>query len=377
MIPTLAAALLLAAWPPEASPASQGMDARALESLDAEFARGDHGFVDSMLVLRNGKLVFERAYRHDYAARFDPKRDGAPGLYNYYDPRWHPFWQGGPLHTLQSVSKSVTSLLVGIAIGRGQISGVEAPALEYLKAFRPSGDPRQARMRLAHVLSMTAGIRWDEDSVPYTDPANSCANMEASGDWIQFVLDQPMAEEPGRSFRYNSGATQLLAGVLRQATGQQADEYARELLFAPLGIERFEWKRANGVTDTEGGLYLAPRDLARIGVLLQQDGVWEGRRVLPEGWVRESTTERIRANDSDDPKHAYAYGYKWWLIPPSEARPGAVVALGYGGQRLIVVPERALVAVFTGWNIWERPALSAHFALDRLLAATAKGAGAP
>jgi CubicO group peptidase (beta-lactamase class C family) len=345
------------------------MDARVLETLDAEFARGDHGFVDAMLVLRHGHAVFERAYRHDYAARFDPKRDGAPGLYNYYDPRWHPYWEGGELHTLQSVSKSVTSLLIGIAIGRGEIAGVEAPALRYLRAYRAKGDPRQAAMRLEHVLSMRAGIRWDEDSVPYTDPANSCANMEASSDWIQFVLDQPMAEQPGRSFRYNSGATQLLAGVLRQATGRQADDYARERLFAPLGITRFAWKRAHGVTDTEGGLYLAPRDLARLGVLVLQDGVWEGRRIVPPGWIRESTMPRVRASDAQESERVYDYGYQWWLIPATAARPGAVAALGYGGQRLIVVPERGLVAVFTGWNIWERAPLSAHLVLERLLAA--------
>jgi len=375
-IPSLAVALLFSAWPPAASPESQGMDTAALEAFHAEFARGDHGFVDAMLVLRRGTLVFERSYRHDYAARFDPRRDGPPGLYNYFDARWHPYWEGSELHTMQSVSKSVTSLLVGIAIGRGEISGVAAPVLGYLKGFRPNGDPRQAGLRLEHVLSMTTGIRWDEDSVPYTDPANSCANMEASRDWVQFVLDQPMAEEPGRSFKYNSGATQLLAGVLRQATGRQADDYAREHLFGPIGIARFEWKRANGVTDTEGGLYLAPRDLARLGVLLLQDGVWEGRRVLPEGWVRESTIQRVRANDSDDPGQAYGYGYKWWLIPATPSRPRAVVALGYGGQRLIVVPERDLVAVFTGWNIWERPALSAQLALDRLLGAVRKDAAA-
>lgn len=375
-IPSLAVALLLASWPPEASPESQGLDARPLEALHAEFARGDHGFVDSMLVMRHGRLVFERSYRHDYAARFDPRRDGPPGLYNYYDPHWHPFYEGSGLHTMQSVSKSVTSLLVGIAIGRGEISGVEAPLLRYLKGFRPNGDPRQAGLRLEHVLSMTTGIRWDEDTVSYTDPANSCANMEASSDWIQFVLDQPMAEEPGLSFKYNSGATQLLAGVLRQATGKQADEYAREQLFGPIGIERFEWKRANGTTDTEGGLYLTPRDLARLGVLMLQDGVWDGRRILPEGWVGASTTQRIRASDSDDPKQAYGYGYKWWLIPQTPSRPRAIVGLGYGGQRLIVVPEHDLVAVFTGWNIWERPALSAHFALDRLLLAVGSAARA-
>jgi CubicO group peptidase (beta-lactamase class C family) len=360
------------AWPtrgwPLSSPEAEGLDAAALDALDAEFARGDHGFVDSMLVVRHGRLVYERGYRHDYAARFDPRRDGAPGVYNYYDPEWHPYHKGSELHTLQSVSKSVTSLLVGIAIGRGELPGVEAPLLDQLKAYKASGDPRQARMRIRHVLSMTTGIGWDEDSVPYTDPANSCARMEASRDWVQFVLDQPMAEEPGSRFVYNSGATQLLSAVLRQATGAPADDYAREQLFEPLGIARFHWKRTpTGLPDTEGGLYLAPRDLAKLGLLLLKDGVWEGRRLLPEGWVRDSTASSVGVEAAAD--KPYDYGFKWWLVPESTSWPRAIVALGYGGQRLIVVPSLDLVAVFTGWNVWERPALSAHLALARLRAA--------
>jgi CubicO group peptidase (beta-lactamase class C family) len=363
------------AWPtrgwPLSSPEAEGLDAAALDALDTEFARGDHGFIDSMLVVRRGRLVYERGYPHDYAARFDPQRDGAPGAYNYYDPEWHPYYKGGELHTMQSVSKSITSLLIGIAIGRGELPGVEAPVLDHLKGYRPSGDPRQARMHIRHVLAMTTGIGWDEDSVPYTDPANSCARMEASRDWVQFVLDQPMVEEPGARFVYNSGATQLLSAVLRQATGASADDYARERLFGPLGIERFHWKRTpTGLPDTEGGLYLAPRDLAKLGLLLLRDGVWEGGRVLPQGWVRDSTARSVVADaDADKP---YDYGFQWWLVPESTKRPRAIVALGYGGQRLLVVPSLDLVAVFTGWNVWERPALSAHFVLARLRVAVTR-----
>ncbi len=362
-------------WPtrgwPLSSPQAEGLDATALGALDAEFARGDHGFIDAMLVVRHGRLVYERTYRHDYAARFDPRRDGAPGVYNYYDPEWHPYYKSTELHTMQSVSKSVTSLLVGIAIGRGELSGVEAPALDYLKAFRHQGDPLQAQMRIRHLLSMTAGIEWDEDGVPYTDPANSCARMEGSQDWVQFVLEQPMAGEPGSRFVYNSGATQLLSAVLRQATGALADDYAREHLFGPLGVERLHWKRTpTGLPDTEGGLYLVPRDLAKLGLLLLRDGTWDGRRILPEGWVRDSTARSVTA--SSDPEGPYDYGFKWWLVPESPRRPRAILALGYGGQRLLVVPSLDLVAVFTGWNVWDKHALSAHFALDRLRAAVSR-----
>jgi CubicO group peptidase (beta-lactamase class C family) len=364
----LAAAHARAADWPRSTPAAEGLEARALEAFDAELKRGDHGFVDSMLVIRHGRIVFERSYTHDYARLFDEKRHGPRGIYNYYDDTWHPYHRATGLHTMQSVSKSVTSLLVGIAIGRGEIAGVDVPASRYLKGFRMTGDARQERMTLKHLLTMTAGIAWDESTVDYTDPKNTCAAMEASRDWVQFVLDQPMAEEPGTSFVYNSGATELLAEVLRQATGKQADEYARERLFGPLGIERFYWKRIpTGQTDTEGGLYLAPLDLAKLGRLMLSDGVWDGQRILPEGWVRASVAPHVSATSRA--KLSLQYGYKWWLVPAREGQPRVIAALGYGGQRLLVVPELDLIAVFTGWNIYgDHPDLPVLLATERVLA---------
>ena len=356
-----------ASWPttawPESSPQAQGLEAAALESLHRELAEGKHGYVDDMLVVRNGAVVFERSYRHEYDRLFEGK--GAPGLYNYYDPEWHPYWKRTALHTMQSVSKSVTAALVGIAIRRGEIPDVDAKVMPYFAAFKTAPDPRRDAMTLRHVLTMTTGIAWDESSVPYTDPRNNCAQMEAREDWIQYVLDQPMAEEPGRKWQYNSGATQLLSFLIKKATGREADDYAREHLFDPLGIE-YAWKRTpRGLADTEGGLYLRPRDLAKIGYLFLKDGVWEGKRILPEGWVKDSTTWRVGTSGG-----RRGYGYKWWVL--SRRGPGtyeAYAGLGYGGQFLIVVPELDLIAVFTGWNIYDKPELDELFALERVLAA--------
>ncbi len=358
---------LAADWP-RSTPEAEGLAAQPLEAFDAELKRGDHGHVDSMLVIRHGRIVFERSYDRDYARPFDAKRHGPRGIYNYYDDAWHPYYRATRLHTMQSVSKRVTSLLVGVAIARGEIAGVEAQAARYLKGFRMNGDARQERLTLKHLLTMTAGIAWDESTVDYTDPKNSCAAMEASKDWVQFVLDQPMAEEPGKSFVYNSGATELLAEVLRQATGKQADDYAREHLFRPLGVESFYWKRIpTGLPDTEGGLYLLPLDLAKLGRLLLSDGVWEGRRLLPEGWVRDSVTPHVSATSRS--KQALQYGYKWWLVPAREGRPRVIAALGYGGQQLLVVPELDLIAVFTGWNIYgDHPDLPVMLSSERVLA---------
>ena len=350
-------------WPtkswPESTPEAVGLDKSALDALDVELASGKHGYVDGMLVIRHGRAAYEKTYKQDYDRLFEGK--GAPGIYNYYDPGWHPYYKRSALHTMQSVSKSVTSALIGIAIGRGEIPGVDARVMPYFSAFKVPPDPRRERMTLRDVLTMTTGIRWDEESAAYTDPANNCAAMEGQEDWVRYVLEQPMAEDPGKVYEYNSGATQLLSYLIWKTTGKPVDEYAQEHLFTPLGIDSFYWKRTpKGLADTEGGLYLRPRDLAKIGYLYLHDGVWDGKRILPSGWVRESTRSHVSTGK-------YRYGYQWWLF--SQEGPASYAAWGYGGQFLFVVPELDLIAVFTGWNIYDKPELDPSFALARVLGA--------
>lgn len=359
-------------WPTNgwtmSTPEAEGLDPAALAALDREFAAGTHGQVTGMLVVRHGKVVIDRTYAHDFDRLFSG-RDPVRGPYNYYDPDWHPYYRRGPLHTMQSASKSVTSALVGIAIGRGELPAVSTKILPLLSSFRPATpDPRRDQITLEHVLTMTTGIQWDESTVAYTDPANSCAGMERSTDWIQFVLDQPMADAPGARFVYSSGNTELLSQLIKQGTGQHAHEYAAQHLFGPLGITDSYWKTTpTGLADTEGGLYLTARDLAKIGYLYLNDGVWEGRRILPEGWVSTSTTALVDTRPGQP--RSRKYGYQWWVLPTPDGGPTAYAALGYGGQRLIVVPDRQLIAVFTGWNIYEHPEFAPYDALDRVLAA--------
>jgi CubicO group peptidase (beta-lactamase class C family) len=364
----IAAALLPASWPtkswPESMPAAEGMDAAVLSAFDRELAAGKNGYVDSMLVIRHGRIVYEKTYDHsaDYARLFAGK--GAPGIYNYYDPGWHPYYKGTKLHTMQSVSKSVTSALVGIAIAEGKLSGVDAKVMPLFADFRIPPDAKRDRMTLVDILTMRTGIRWDEESADYTDSRNNCAVMEASDDWVRYVLEQPMAADPGTTFVYNSGATELLSYLLSRATGEPTDDYAKVKLFAPLGIESYYWKRTpKGLADTEGGLYLSPRDLAKIGFLYLHEGEWDGRRILPRDWVRDSIRESTKANPP------YGYGYQWWTIP---GPPEAFLAWGYGGQLLIVVPKLDLIAVFTGWNIYGHRELEPRDALSRVLASVNK-----
>ena len=350
----------------ESSPEEQGMDGARLFALDSSLA-DEHGNIDGLLVIRNDRVVYEKHYSRDYDDMND-ERGQAPGLYNYHDPEWHPYYQRGELHTMQSVTKSVTSALIGIAIGRGEIAGLQVPVIDFLDDYEIANlDEWKRSMILQDLLTMRAGIAWDEDSVPYTDPENSCAGMENSDDWIQFVADQPMARQPGTEFLYNSGASQLLSLIIKKATGMHVDEYAEEHLFGPLGITSYFWKTTpTGFPDTEGGLYLTARDLAKIGYLYLMDGVWGQVRVLPEGWVGTSVERHVE----DTGWLGMGYGYQWWLVPwGSNGDSYAYAAIGYGGQRLFVVPELDLVAVFTGWNIDDFPALDPRFALDAVLGA--------
>ncbi|HEX4541528.1 MAG TPA: serine hydrolase, partial [Candidatus Acidoferrum sp.] len=230
-------------------------------------------------------------------------------------------------------------------------------------------DDRKRRMTLQHVLTMTTGLNWNEE-VPYDDPRSDSSLMEATDDWVHYVIDKPMAEEPGKVFNYSSGATELLAYIFKKETGQDLDAYGEKYLFAPLGM-RHHWKRTYlGVVDTEGGLYLNGDDLAKIGYLYLHDGNWDGKQIVSKEWVKESLTPYIDA-EREGPGIEFKYGFKWWLYPLK----GKFVwmARGFGGQELMVFPEENLIAVFTGWEIIKDSAATKDL-VDRLLPAVKQAA---
>jgi CubicO group peptidase (beta-lactamase class C family) len=359
-------------WPtkgwPKGTPASVGVDEQALASLDADLESGKYKLVDSFQVFRCGTEVFARKYARDYrqiygkeAKTKGPLNARLTGPYNYFDPDWHPYYHGTDMHTMQSVSKTVTSVIFGVAITRGDFkAGLNTPVLKYFDVAKVKNvDDRKRRMTLKDVLTMTTGLNWNEE-VPYDDPRSDSSLMEATDDWVQYVIDKPMAEEPGKTFNYSSGATELLAHIFQKETGQDIDAYGEKYLFAPLGIKH-HWKRTYlGVVDTEGGLYLTGEDLAKIGYLYLHDGFWEGKQIVSKNWAKESLTPYIHAEEN------FQYGFKWWLYPLN----GKFVwmARGFGGQRLMVFPEQNLIAVFTGWEILKDPAPEKNL-IDRLLPA--------
>ena len=342
-------------WPThgwtQASPASVGLDEKALTAFDADIARGKYMLVDSFQVFRCGKEAFSRKYSHDYAKIYakEAKEKGPlnarlTGRYNYFDPEWHPYYQGSDVHTMQSVSKTVTSVIYGIAYTRGDFKdGLDTPVLKFFDVAKVKNvDDRKRRMTLKHVLTMSTGLDWNED-VPYDDWRSDASLMEATEDWVQYVIDKPMAAEPGKVFKYSSGATELLAYIFQKETGQDIEKYGEKYLFAPLGMKH-QWKRNYvGMVDTEGGLYLNGYDLAKIGYLYAHDGMWDGKQLVSKDWVKASTTPQI------DAEEGFKYGYKWWLFPLN----GKFVwmARGFGGQELMVFPDEHVIAVFTGWEI--------------------------
>jgi CubicO group peptidase (beta-lactamase class C family) len=364
-----------ASWPThgwqQRSPASVGLDETVLASLDNDIAKGKYSLVDSFQVFRCGSEVYSRKYVHDYAKLYGkqaktkgPLNARLTGRYNYFDPNWHPYYHGTELHTMQSVSKTVTSAIIGVAVTRGDFkAALDAAVVSYFDVSKIRNvDDRKRRMTLQHVLTMTTGLDWLED-VPYDDPRSDSSRMEATDDWVQYVIDKPMAHEPGTVFDYSSGATELLAYIFQKETGQDIDAYGEKYLFAPLGI-RHHWKRTYlGVVDTEGGLYLNGADLAKIGYLYLNDGVWDGKRLISDNWVRQSLRPAVDAG-----WQGLKYGFQWWLQPGADGKEYIWHAIGFGGQRLMVFPAQQMIATFTGWDILEDPPFDSELA-NRLLTA--------
>jgi CubicO group peptidase (beta-lactamase class C family) len=280
-----------AAWP-EATPESQGIDPSGLEKA-AAYLLEKKPAAASLLVVRNGKLVFERYWE-------PAARDRAGNV--------------------KSICKSVLSALTGIAVSEGRL-GLDDPVRKYIPAA-------PAALRIRHLLTMTAGFPWAENKQVTTD-------WFSSPDPNRFVLSLPPAAPPGERFEYSTAVTHLLSTVLTRATGQSTLEYAEARLFQPLGVRCPRWDRLAGIHFGGAELWLAPRDLARFGQLYLQNGQWENRQIIPQSWVAESTT----------PKAEPYYGYLWWLNNPKN-HP-MICASGVWGQITCILPDLDMVVVHT------------------------------
>jgi CubicO group peptidase (beta-lactamase class C family) len=322
-------------WPTDgwrsSPPEEQGLDPKTLSQIDHD-VKETFPDVKGVLVVRNGYVVFE----------------------NYYQG-----YDRSDYHHVFSVTKSVISALVGIALKEDRIENLDQRLPEFFpEHFGPGTDPRKRQITLENLLTMTSGFR-----------PNSFYNNKgfeqilSSDDVVEASIGQPMAKEPGEEFNYNDGDAHLISAILTKTTGQSALAYAHENLFGPLGIDsdpdasiqavpanrrRFEEAGFMWADDGQGnsvgaaGLKLTARDMAKIGYLYLQDGRWEGRQIVPRGYVRASPREQVETGYSPAGSPA-GYGYLWWTRKVEGYR--AFYAAGYGGQFIYVIPELNLVAV--------------------------------
>ncbi len=318
------------------SPDEAGLDPAPLERLRREAGEGRYPNLHAILIVKGGQLVFE-----DYFNGFDR------------DTRQYT----------ASISKSVGSILVGIAMDRGLLpgledGGVDRPILELLPEYEDVvwADPVKRRLLLRHVLSMSAGLEWDETSYPYDDPRNDWVRARDRDDPVEFALRKRLIAEPGSEFVYNGGLSILLSYLVEKTSGMSADEFAEHHLFSPLGIEDYEWEQLpGGLTDTDGGLYLLPRDMAKLGLLYLNRGEWGGSQIVSETWVKESTREHLISEGMPN------YGFQWWCGDFQYAGRSAYafLASGHGGQTIFVFPAFDLVVVLTH-EVFDNPLGELH-----------------
>ena len=358
-----------------ATPSELGLSAEPLLSLHEDILEGRYGWIDSLLIIREGRIAFEQYYEHDYRAIYgEEARTPGPlvvnsrgGPYNYFNAFWHPYFKDTQLHSMQSVTKSIVSAAVGIAISRGDFPDLDTPVLSFFDVGKTANvDEKKQAMTLRHLLTMSEGLRWNEN-VPYIDPTNTFTVMARSLDWVQFTLDQPMAAAPGTRFNYNSGASLILGQIFLQSTGIDIEAYTAQHLFQPLGITDYEWKRTPfGLADTQEGLFLSTRDLAKIAYLYLQKGRWTHKTVIPESWIKDSLRVSFELQD----ELRTGYGFTWWSqwYQYQDKSYIAYLGKGFGGQRPIILPDFDMVIVVTGWNILpDKPFLYAEEAIERVL----------
>ena len=306
-----------------ASLSEVGIDPGEIEKITQEI-RDNERFngIHSMLIIEDGKLVHE-AY----------------------------FWghQRNSLHVLASITKSVTSTLIGIAIDKGFIKSVDESVLLLLPQYaRTIKDPKKRDITLRHLLTMSSGLEWIESGTSYNDAHNSEFQMVDSEDWVEYVLRKPIKTTPGTQFLYNTGGIHLLSAVIKSSTGLKTNQFAEKYLFEPLGIYAYQWNTDSKghpcAGGTDGGVGLRTRDIAKFGYLFLHDGTWKGKQVISRDWVKLATQKHIKIPNQND-----HYGFCWW--PGSMRRGGKeidyIASFGYGGQTLYLIPEKDLIIVFT------------------------------
>jgi len=338
---------------------NDGLDVGTLDevSIDSELIekavnginRGKYREVHSILIFKNNKLVLEEYFEGH--------------KYQWDAPNHHGelvTWNRSMLHHIHSVTKSITSACIGIAIDKGFIESVHQSIFDYLPEHQHLNTDGKDRITIEHLLTMTSGLEWMEWNAPYSSRDNPIIEIwfqdaEQNKDPFTFVLEGSLIDEPGTSFRYFGGNQIVLGGIIENATKMDIDEFSGEYLFKPLGIDSFDWwlRYPSGVIEAAGGLRMTPRDMVKIGVTYLNNGVWNGTRVISEQWVEKSAIPFGDNKAIDVPgtdKRSVGYSYSWWTktFSNSGKEINMFYAAGWGGQNIFVLPDLNMVVAMTG-----------------------------
>jgi CubicO group peptidase (beta-lactamase class C family) len=319
-------------WP-AATPESVGLDGSRLCGI-ADRLAAINANIHAVVIVRHGKLVFEQYF---------PGYDEPWGM---GEGRRHEF-DATTKHDLRSVSKSVTSLLVGIAIDRELIRNADEPVVKFFPDYSTLKTAGWDNISLRHLLTMSSGIQWDENRT-WKDPQNDEPHLGGEADPFRYVLSKPVAAPPDTVWNYNGGGMDLLGNIIERVSGKSLDAFAREALFTPLGISDWEWmKYRNEHIAAAAGLRLRPRDAAKIGQLVLNKGAWNGRQIVSANWIEQSVTPRFQAIGFFG--GLFYYGQQWWMGRTLSGGKDVkwIAAQGLGGQRIFIIPELDLVMVTT------------------------------
>ena len=309
-----------------AAPDTAAMNARVLSGLAPQFEAWKEANLHAALMVRHGKIAYEK-----YFSGEDRAWGTRLGRVDF---------NAGVKHDVRSINKSIVSLTFGVACDRGLIRDLDASVFDYFPEHADLRTPEKALITVRHVLTMSAGLAWNE-YISYGDPANSERRMMDAPDVVRFVLEQPVARRAGAAYNYSGGCTALLSAILQKTSGQPIHELASNLLFEPLGIKEIDWGFYTDGRPNISSLRMRPRDLAKIGQLVLNKGKWNDRQIVSQAWIDDATSPHVHGEG------LFFYGYQWWLGRSLVNRQEFkwISAVGLGGQRLYIVPSLDLVVV--------------------------------
>ena len=306
--------------------------------------------IHNILIFKDNKLVFEE-YFEGYLYSGNPP--GSNGEFILYHKETD--------HYLASVSKTITSVLFGAAIKEGFIDdNINTKVIDLLPEYEDILTGAKADITLKDVLTMSSGLAWDESSYSYGDTLNDVTALFYSEDPIEYILSRPLLYSPGSEFLYNSGGTNVLGAIIQKYAEMSLLDFGNEYLFDPLNIQGGLWQRmGNDYFFASGGIFLRPRELAKIGYLFLNDGYWGDHQVISEEWIMESVIEHIETKGKTLPS-AHAYGYQWWHqnFQLSGWTYSTFFAAGWGGQYMFVFPDQEMIVVFNGGNYLSNGSIS-------------------